>query len=85
MTDIELGMQLEDMIHSDAWAHVEEWIRYKEERAKKDLATKNFIDISEVKVLQERLKAFSELRGEITDRIRRGKEAKQKLEAKGQV
>ena len=80
---ITLCQQLEDMVNSDAWKHVEEYMKLKEERAKKDLTAKDFTDICEVKLLQERLKVYSEIRGEIADRIRRGKEAKQKLEAKG--
>ena len=78
---IALGQQLEDMVGTDAGKFVEKYMQEKEERAKKDLAVKNFTDISEVKILQERLKVYSELRGEIADRIRRGKEAQQKLEA----
>lgn len=78
---IALGQQLEDMVGTDAWKFVDKYMHQKEERIKRDLTTKTFTDICEVRALQEKLKAYSEIRGEIADRIRRGKEAKQKLEA----
>ena len=84
MDEIELGEALDTLRNSEGWKYVSDFLSQKEDRAVKDLTTKKFNELSDVKALQERIKADTELNGEIEDKIRRGKEAREKLEAKEQ-
>jgi len=84
MDEIELGEALDTLRNSEGWKYVSDFLSQKEDRAVKDLTTKKFNELSDVKALQERIKAYTELNGEIEDKIRRGKEAREKLEAKEQ-
>lgn len=84
MDEISTGMALEELRNSKGWKYVSDFLSRKEQRIVTDLSTKKFDDLGEVKVLQERIKAYAELTGEIEDKIRRGKEARKKLEANEQ-
>lgn len=78
--DIEIGQALEEMLETDGWKYIENWIQQQETKAASDLQTKAFTDMSEVKTLQVKLKTYKELRGEISHRIQKGREARQKQE-----
>ncbi len=84
MREIQLAADLEDMLESNGWKHVAEWMQKKTDQAKANLEGKSFTGLSEVKEQQARLAAYKELRAEIADCIRRGKEARKKEEAKEQ-
>lgn len=80
MRVIEIGQALEEMLETDGWKYIENWIQQQETKAVSELKTKDFTDLSEVKVWQAKLKTYKELRGEISHRIQKGREARQKQE-----
>jgi hypothetical protein len=80
LNPIELGMAMAELTESPAWKHLDTWMKGKEEQAKKDLASKTFTELCEVKLLQERLRIYSELRGEIQYRINQGRKESKNLE-----
>lgn len=80
MRDIETGQALEEMLETDGWKYVDQWMQTQEKQATKDLTSKRFTDLGEVKALQVKIQTFRELRGEIDHRIRKGKDARRKQE-----
>ena len=79
MDDLKIGAQLEDMIQTEGWEYVEEWIKGREKVVTAALKGRKFQDISEVFELQAELKAYGMLVSEVKHKIEQARKARKKL------
>lgn len=68
-----IGVALEDMIQTDGWRYIEDWIKSREKLITTELKSQRFETLAEVKALQSELQAYSLLISEVKHRINQAK------------
>ncbi|KJS23141.1 MAG: hypothetical protein VR72_02960 [Clostridiaceae bacterium BRH_c20a] len=76
---IEIAMHLEEMTSSKGWEYVKGVMENKKTQALRELTSKKFVDLTEVKAQQTRISVIDEILGDINHQINTGKELKKKL------
>jgi len=72
-------MHLEEMTSSKGWEYVKGVMENKKTQALRELTSKKFVDLTEVKAQQTRISVIDEILGDINHQINTGKELKKKL------
>jgi len=80
LDSLKIGAQLEDMIQTEGWEYVENWIKGREKVITAALKGRKFQNLSEVIELQAELKAYGMLISEVNHRIEQGRTARQRVE-----
>jgi len=79
LDSLKIGAQLEDMIQTEGWEYIENWIKGREKVVTSALKSRPFTDIAEVRELQAELKAYAMLISEVKHRIEQARKAREKL------
>lgn len=80
LDSLKIGAQLEDMIQTEGWEYIENWIKGRERVVTTALKGRKFQNLSEVIELQAELKAYGMLVSEVKHRIEQGRTARQRVE-----
>ena len=67
------------MTSSKGWEYVKGVMENKKAQALRELTSKKFVDLTEVKAQQTRISVIDEILGDINHQIKTGKELKKKL------
>lgn len=71
MTETRLAQALRELIDSEGWKHVSEWIQQKTAYSRISLDAERFTDLVQVREHQVRIAVYKELFAEIESRIKR--------------
>lgn len=79
---IELAKNLEEMTSSKGWEYVKGVMENKKSQALRELTSKQFDNITDVRVQQTRINVIDELLGDINHQIKTGYDLSKKLSEK---
>jgi hypothetical protein len=79
LDSLKIGAQLEDMIQTEGWEYIENWIKGRGKVITAALKGRKFQDLSEVIELQAELKAYAMLVSEVKHRIEQARKARENL------